>query len=163
MGIWNIYFTIEQFSSKLLNFVLSLEEPTTTFFDAFWGRIADWGFILIASIISAIVAVKLDRLFREKKRVHTNKLWKTAFVESFAATFGVFFLGLLIGAGLFIGIGLIKWGMNLSATATLVILITLIIIWRRKRLKKKAEIANKLQSGKKKNGKKEEEKDKENK
>jgi cytochrome c biogenesis protein CcdA len=150
MLVDQIYSILNNSSAWVLNSALSLEAPTQALLNNFWGKVAEWGFILIATVIAAIVAVKVDRKFRNHERINNWKLWKEVIMESFSVTFGIFMYGVLIGIGIIITIRLINLGMKFSALVTLLIIIGLLLFWRYKRTKKKKELVKRLQRGKQK-------------
>jgi len=127
MDLFNI---TENFSNNLLTKIfVDTENPVGNFFNNIMFRLPDWTFILIATVISAIVAVKLEKKFENNKRIHTKKLVKEAFSESIFATGLVLFYGFLIFIGLGILYSMVKWGMKYSSTSTLLALVILCAIY----------------------------------
>ncbi|MEK6951650.1 MAG: hypothetical protein AABX29_01410 [Nanoarchaeota archaeon] len=126
----------EATATKILNWLLSFETPVNSFFDSFWGRLPDWGFIVISTIIGAVVALKLERRFENKQKLYGWKLIKEAFNETAGITGALFIYGLFIGAGIIITLSLIKKGMEYSSSVTLIIFIFL-LLWHLYSKKKK--------------------------
>jgi len=144
----DILSSLEKFSSDILNIFLPLEQSIITFFDSFWGRLTDWGFILLATTIAAYVAVKVDRKYRDKKRINDKKLWTDIFQETTGAVVYIFTYGLYIGFVILIGFKIIKYGMYYSPTITLLFLVVIFILWKHKKNKKNRRLIERLQKGK---------------
>jgi len=136
-------------SVTILNNILGLEKPLTSFLDQ-WVS-SQWFFIFAAAIISAYVAVKVNKYFEDKKRINTAKLIKLASKESLGAFLIVFCYILFWGIGILLFIQVVRWAMGYSPILTLLILIGILGILYDKRKKRKKELIQRFQ--KKKNSK----------
>lgn len=148
MEFFLIIKSIEEFSSNLLNIILSLESPVTSIFQNFWGKLVEWGFVILSTIIGAIVAIKIERKFQSKQKLYGWKLVKETFNETIGITASIFLWGLLVGIGILIAISLIRKGMEYSSTITLIVVILLLIIWNWKKKKKNAELTSRFKKDK---------------
>ena len=140
--------SLEDIASNILETIISLEPPLNLFYNNFWSKLPEWGFILIATIIGVIVALKIDRKFRDKERLHGWKLVKETSIETFGVSFSLFILVLVIGAGIFIVIEAIKWGKSISSFWTLAAIITAYFIYRYRKKEKNRQLVERLQKGK---------------
>ena len=129
--------SITNVSNNILNSIIQLEEPINYFFQDLWFK-PEWIFIFLSGVIGAYVAIKMNKIFENKKRIHSKSLIKHSISTTLEAVFTVFFYPVLWAIGILIVIGLIKTGMTYSSTVTLFILLLLGIfyLWRKKKKNK---------------------------
>ncbi len=138
----DIYSYIENISQNIISSLVSIERPIDDFFNVLFNSFSDWIFILIATIIGSVVAVTVDRKFKDHKSIQTKYLLKEVFKQTIAVTITVAIT--LIFAGIFLGLfaGLLNVGAKYSALVTLLVVIAIgFCIYLKRKKRKRALLA----------------------
>lgn len=128
--------SFSNFADDLLNATIQFEKPINQFFQDYWFE-PEWVFMILSGIVGACVAVKVNKFFENKKRIHTKDLMRESFFTTFGVVSIIYLYTLFAGAVILSVIALIKRGMLYSSIATLlIIMVTVSFIWKRKKKKR---------------------------
>lgn len=132
------------FSTNFLNGIVELGPFIISFINEIWLKIPEWIFIFISGVVGAYVAIKMDRIFQQKTRIHFKSFIKQSSSAALKVIVYIFFIFFMWAAAIIIIIGLIKVGMSYSPILTLVVLLITGLIFYFKRKKKKNDLVKRF-------------------